>query len=78
MSSRHVQALLIAGALALAACGGDGDAGNTAPAAKPEAGASAGPLPAITVQDVTADRPVALNSFIPSDRPTLLWFWAPH
>lgn len=83
--SKRARSLLVLGVLVIASCGGsdrDGGAGAGSAGPSPAAGAqpsnAGSPLPAITVQDVTADREVALNSFIPSDRPTLLWFWAPH
>jgi len=65
------------GLMALSACGSGSGAGRpTSSATGSNSGVS--PLPAIEVDDVTGDRRVALDAFIPSDRPTLLWFWAPH
>jgi hypothetical protein len=75
MSYRQVRSLLLVGAIAFASCGGSSAERSTADTSSR---AASSPLPAITVQDVTADRSVALDSFIPSDKPTLLWFWAPH
>lgn len=63
------------GLMGLSACGSD--AGRTTSAAI-ESNAEVSPLPAIEVDDVTDDRRVALDAFVPSDRPTLIWFWAPH
>jgi hypothetical protein len=65
------------GMLVLSACGPDRGTGN--PASEPvDAGSQASPLPQLEVDDVTNDRRVALDAFVPSDRPTLIWFWAPH
>lgn len=65
------------GLMALSACGsGSGAGSRTSPAIDSNSGVS--PLPAIEVDDVTGDRRVALDAFVPSDRPTLVWFWAPH
>ena len=41
-------------------------------------GAAATDLPDLEVVDVATGTPVQLRSLVPSDRPTLLWFWAPH
>ncbi len=75
--------LAVAGAVALSACGGDGQAAGPATAA---GGASApgvaadapSPLPAVNVVDVTSGETVALDSLLPADKPTLVWMWAPH
>jgi len=67
------------GLMGLSACGsGSGsDAGRVTSAAV-DSNSGVSPLPAIEVDDVTGDRRVALDAFVPSDRPTLVWFWAPH
>jgi len=65
------------GSMWLSACGSGSDAGRPTSAAI-EPNAEVSPLPAIEVDDVTDDRRVALDAFVPSDRPTLIWFWAPH
>jgi len=56
-----------------------------APSASNEAGVadlSAAPiatdLPAIDTIDVRTGDTVNLQSLVPSDKPLLLWFWAPH
>ncbi len=72
---RNPFAVALIGMLALAACGSEPDASSPEPTA---GGAGVSPLPAIEVDDVTNDRRVALDSFVPADRPTLVWFWAPH
>lgn len=71
---QHARAVLVVGVLTVAGC----SAGSGSSDAEPTSNPSRSPLPAIMVEDVTADRSVALDSFIPSDLPTLLWFWAPH
>ena len=63
------------GLIVLSACGSD--LRTSSPAAT-SVGDGASPLPAIEVDDVTNDRRVALDAFVPADRPTLVWFWAPH
>lgn len=35
-------------------------------------------FPAIDVVEVTSGAPVNLSTLAGSDRPTLVWFWAPH
>lgn len=35
-------------------------------------------IPAVTVLDVASGGEFALGSLVPSDRPLLVWFWAPH
>lgn len=35
-------------------------------------------LPDVDVVDVVSGEVLNLRSLVPSDRPTLLWFWAPH
>ena len=72
--------IALAGLLTLSACGSGagGQTSSSNDSAGDESNLIVSPLPAIEVDDVTADRRVALDSFIPSDRPTLLWFWAPH
>lgn len=53
----------------------------TESSAPPEADAPAEEatfLPDIEVVDVASGEPVALRSLASADRPTLLWFWAPH
>jgi len=65
------------GLMALSACGSGSGAGRPTSSAS-DSNSRVSPLPAIEVDDVTGDRRVALDAFIPSDRPTLVWFWAPH
>ena len=78
-------------ALGLVACGGGGNgpagrpaaptgnpqaAGPVAPGAQPDPGTS--DIPAVTVRDVASGDEFALGSVVPSERPVLVWFWAPH
>lgn len=35
-------------------------------------------LPDVTIQRVSTGEELLLSSLAPSDRPLLLWFWAPH
>jgi hypothetical protein len=51
---------------------------QSAPAERQPGGAAASVLPAIEVLDVASGTSVDLGSLVPADRPTLLWFWAPH
>ncbi len=72
-----------------AACGGDDDSAATetgAGSARADTPAE-GPLlvdqaetalPAVDVVDVTTGEQINLQSLAPSNRPLLLWFWAPH
>jgi len=72
---KQLVACAVIGLMALSACG-SGAGRPTSSGLDSNLGVS--PLPAIEVDDVTGDRRVALDAFIPSDRPTLVWFWAPH
>ncbi len=58
-------------AVVLSACGSSGTQ-------SPESAGAPVALPAVEVIDVTADRRVQLDELLPSDRPLLIWFWAPH
>ena len=86
-----VMAVATLAALGLVACGGGGDrsdgrgaapaeqpraAGPEAP--KPEAAERTSAIPQVTVLDVPSGDEFALGSIVPSDRPVLVWFWAPH
>jgi len=85
-----VAAVVALGALGFVACGGGGDgssAGREAasaeqqPAADPPAPGQAprgSAIPDVTVLDVASGGEFALGSVVPSDRPVLVWFWAPH
>ena len=78
-------AVVALAALGLVACSGGGDGpsaereasfGEQPPAPGPPARASA--IPDVTVLDVASGGEFALGSVVPSDRPVLVWFWAPH
>ena len=79
-------------ALGLVACGGDDGSGSAQsptstaaptdpvtqpPPPTPEAASPPSAMPDITVVDVASGAEVALGSLVPSDRPLLVWFWAP-
>lgn len=78
------------GALAVfgfGACGGGADEDGTSAADRGEAPASAArapeaqgssAIPAVDVIDVSSGEEFALGGLVPSDRPLLIWFWAPH
>mgnify|MGYP003543254294 CR=1 FL=1 len=64
-------------AIVTAGCGyAGGD--PTSAGAPPEAGTEGVALPDVVVNDVAAGTEVSLRTLAPSDRPILLWFWAPH
>ncbi|MFM7537791.1 MAG: hypothetical protein ACKO91_18635 [Acidimicrobiales bacterium] len=71
-------------AVVLAACGGETSSlqGSTEETARPAVdgpvGTAPSPLPDVEVLDVATGRPVRLATFVPADKPTLVWFWAPH
>lgn len=79
---RHRFALaLAASALVLAACGGSSTPATETgarPDLAPADPASTALLPAVTVWDVGASEWVQLADYLPSDRPLLIWFYAPH
>jgi len=59
--------------LVAAACSG------TTTTTTAEGGASLGSgIPELVVTDVDTGEQVTLASVVPADKPTLLWFWAPH
>jgi len=79
-------------AFALAACGGrestdaGGDAANDLPAVvvadavfvDPAADLATNLLPDLVVDNLNDDNKVNLRNYGVSDRPILLWMWAPH
>ena len=81
-------ALSVAGTFVLAACGGAGG-GNAEPASqlptvaddvalRPEADIATNLLPDLIVDNLNDDNKVNLKNIVPSDRPIVLWMWAPH
>jgi hypothetical protein len=78
---RRLAVVLASSALVLAACGGS-SAPTTETGVRPDLPpadpASASLLPAVTVWDVGASEWVQLADYLPSERPLLLWFYAPH
>lgn len=78
-------------ALGAAACADGGDTpaaspteapATQAPAPEPApesaAPAPASDLPSVDLVNVDTGATINLASFAPSDRPLVLWFWAPH
>ncbi|MEP1124539.1 MAG: hypothetical protein ABJH68_11690 [Ilumatobacter sp.] len=45
---------------------------------RPEAELDSNPFPDLVVDDVGKDAQVNIRNILPSDRPVLLWAWAPH
>jgi hypothetical protein len=81
-SLRHrvVFGLLAVGALLVAGCGGGDPTGAGSAATADQGGA---PLAdeatsSLLLTKVVDGSEVALGDAVASDRPTLLWFWAPH
>ena len=78
---RIAVAIVATGAVMAAGCGGDDATGSSGPVAAVDEGGSpltaeaTGSLPLTVVADGSE---VALGEVAASDRPTLLWFWAPH
>ena len=90
MQLRRVGLLAVV-ALVAVACGGAGDGGDsdgvaapasattaTSTAAAPPAPDAAVEVPDAVLTDVASGGEVGLRSLVPSDRPVLFWFWAPH
>ena len=77
---RYLRPALAIAALTLAGCGGNtATSSNTAP--RPSIASTADGssiVPAVDVIDVNTGQPVALRATIATDKPTLLWMWAPH
>ncbi|MCY3910572.1 MAG: hypothetical protein OXF99_03610 [bacterium] len=48
------------------------------PATESAAPVPASDLPSVELVDIATGANVNLASFAPSDRPLVLWFWAPH
>lgn len=77
--------MLAVGVFVLASCGGgvgsnaesDRDLGQR-PNLPVDPKSANGLLPNVTVRDLTNDKWVQFANFVPSDKPVLLWFWAPH
>lgn len=49
-----------------------------APDVQPDAQFDGNPFPDLVVDDIGKDAKVNLKNVLPSDRPVLLWAWAPH
>lgn len=63
---------------ALGACGGGDAAGDGRAASAPAAAGKALRVPDVQVTDVASGAKVSLRSQVATDRPTLLWAWAPY
>ena len=79
----RVAASLLASALLVGACGSaDKSAGtDQAKTTKPSdsaAGSERFVLPTVDVLDVATGNKVPFGQLSPSEKPLLLWFWAPH
>ncbi len=70
---RRTRAVIATAALVLAGCGADANA----PAASGAPTASASVVPDVQVLDLATGQKVALPSRVATDKPTLLWMWAP-
>ena len=91
---RYLRPTLAVAALALAGCGAnaatESDATPRATIPSPtgasvpaEGGAASTTaqssiVPAVDVIEVNSGRPIALRATIATDKPTLIWMWAPH
>lgn len=72
-------ALTATAALIAAACSGGAESTTGERPDLPVAESSSeSPLPQVTVWDVGESEWVQFADLIPSDKPVLLWFWAPH
>ena len=71
---RRTRAMIATAALVLAGCGGD--AASTRASDAPAASASV--VPDVEVVDLATGQKVALPSKVATDKPTLLWMWAPY
>lgn len=70
---RRTRAVIVTAALVLAGC--SGDAASPTPSGAPTATASV--VPDVQVLDLATGQQVALPSRVATDKPTLLWMWAP-
>ena len=93
-SARRVGVAAVVGVLVLAACGGRDDEGGTQlPAAESpgflgrdlggesvaaESEIPTNQFPDLVIDNVSTGTKVNLRNVVPSDRPILLWMYAPH
>lgn len=76
--SRWAGALVLAGGLLLSACSGPAAVDTGARPDLAVAPSASGTLPDVTVWNASTQEWVQLANLLPSDRPLLVWFWAPH
>jgi hypothetical protein len=90
--SGKLAAATVAGAFALAACGGGGNADSGGDAAselpavqvadavavEPTADLATNLLPDLVVDNLNDDNKVNLRNYGVGDKPILIWMWAPH
>lgn len=86
--------VVAAASIALVACGGGDGSSSSSDAAEPaaeqrpavpdqievlpESEIPTNLLPSVVVDDLQQNNKVNLRNIIPSDRPVVLWMWAPH
>jgi hypothetical protein len=72
---RYLLPAVVVAALTLVGCGGNtATNGDAAPTTAVESSI----VPAVDVIDVNTGGSVALRAAIATDKPTLIWMWAPH
>jgi len=71
---------VVALSLLAAACGSEQQSVETGarPDIAPSVDAASSPLPQVTVWDVGESDWVQFADYLPSEKPLLVWFWAPH
>ena len=78
---RRIRALFVAAAVGLAGCGADtatqGGAASSTASASDSTSAANSVVPNVDLVDVATGQTVSLRSKVATDKPTLLWMWAP-
>ena len=69
---------LVVSAIFIGACGTSTKTGTAAGGRDEPAGSVAFVMPAVNVLDVATGAKVPFGQLSPSEKPLLLWFWAPH
>lgn len=64
----------------LAGCGAEDatDAAVAGVGSGPAPGSEVAGLPSVSVLDLTTGEEVVLSSYLPADRPVLVWMWSPY